>query len=99
MCTESKEGRIVWISELEAVREEWGRLMGVCVRVDLERVGIIGGVGRNECGLMVRCGVCESSWNGSVMRWARDGDRRSSGYRDREGSGETKRSEVGGASR
>ena len=43
----------MWISELEAVREEWGRLMGVCVRVDLERVGIIGGVGRNGCGLMM----------------------------------------------
>ena len=89
----------MWISELEAVREEWGRLMGVCVRVDLERVGIIGGVGRNECGLMVRCGVCESSWDGSEMCEMRDGDKRSNGYRNRKGSGETKRSEVGGASR
>ena len=91
----------MWISKLEAMREEWGHCsMGVCVRVDFERVGMdIGVVGRNACGSIVRCGVCESSWNGSVMRWARDGDRRSSGYRDREGSGETKRSEVGGASR
>ena len=90
----------MWISELEAVREEWGRLIGVCVRVDLERVGIdIGGVGRNECGSIVRCGVCESSWDGSGMCEMRDGDKRSNGYRNRKGSGETKRSEVGGASR
>ena len=74
----------MWISELEAVREEWGRLIGVCVRVDLERVGIdIGGVGRDGSGM------CEM----------RDGDKRSNGYRNRKGSGETKQSEVGGASR
>ena len=56
-------------------------------------------MGRNECGLIVRCGVCESSWDGSGMCEMRDGDKRSNGYRNRKGSGETKRSEVGGASR